>query len=72
MRSAGPSFPITVVETLLLKVAPSIDETDNCLDGVFLHAFQSTTTVVASLLGTAPAQMRGRSFYLRNPDNRIL
>jgi len=52
MRSAGRSFPITVVETLLLKVAPSIDETDNCVDGVFLHAFQSTTTVVASLLGT--------------------
>ncbi len=22
--------------------------------------------------GTGPAQMRGRSFYLRNPDNRIL
>jgi hypothetical protein len=30
MRSGGTNLPITVVETLLLKVAPSIDETDNC------------------------------------------
>jgi hypothetical protein len=30
MRSGGMNLPKTVVEALLLKVAPSIDKTDNC------------------------------------------